>query len=81
MMYGWNDGTWGVVWMILSMGVLVAFVWALIRAFASNGDRRDRPRNPKDVLAERFANGEIDPEEYHERLRVLEDTRALKQNR
>ena len=74
MMYGWHDGAWGFVWMILSWGVIVGLVWAAVRAFSR--DERGPSRDPKDVLGERFARGEIDAEEYHERLRVLEDARA-----
>lgn len=76
MMYGWHDGGWGIVWMILSWGVIFALVWAALRAFASDGGRREAPREPKDVLAERFAKGEIDAVEYHDRLRVLDETRT-----
>jgi len=73
MMYGWHDGGWGIVWMVLSWGVIIALVWAALRAFTRDGDRREAPRDPKDVLAERFAKGEIDPDEYQDRLRVLEE--------
>jgi len=76
MPYGWHDGGWGIVWMILSWGVIVALLWAAVRVFAPDRDRREPPRDPKDVLAERFAKSEIDVEEYHERLRVLEETRT-----
>lgn len=73
MQYGWNDGGWWIAWMILSCGVIVALVWVAIRTLA--GDHRSEPpRDPKDVLSERFARGEIDAEEYHERLGVLEET-------
>jgi putative membrane protein len=73
MMYGWHDGAWGIVWMVLSWGVIIALVLAALGAFARGGDRRESPRTAKDVLAERFAKGEIDADEYGERLRVLEE--------
>lgn len=73
MHYGWNDGGWGIFWMIVSWGVIIALVWAAVRAFSRDDDRREPRRDPKDVLAERFAKGEIDAVEYHERLRVLEE--------
>jgi putative membrane protein len=72
MPYGWHDGASGVIWMILSWGLIIAVLWVLMRAFTPDSDRRQRPRDPKEILAERFAKGEIDAEEYHERLRVLE---------
>jgi uncharacterized membrane protein len=75
MPYGWHDGGWGVLWMILSLGALVAIVWAVFRASTSE-ERRARPRDPEDLLAERFANGEIGPEDYQERLRILDERRS-----
>ena len=73
MHYGWNDGGWGIVWMIASWGVIIALVWVAVRAFTRDDMRQQHPRDAKDVLAERFAKGEIDAVEYHERLRVLEE--------
>ena len=75
MPYGWHDGGWGVLWMILSMGALVAMVWAVFRAATSDG-RRERPRDPEDLLAERFAKGEIGTEEYQDRMRTLDERRT-----
>lgn len=61
--------------MILSWVVIVGLVWTALRAFMAQDDRRDPPRDAKDLLAERFANGEIDAEDYHDRLRVLDESR------
>lgn len=72
MPYGWHDGGWGILWMILAWGAIVALVWVAIRAFAGGGDSSEPRRSAKDVLAERFAKGEIDADEYRERLTVLE---------
>ncbi|MEO8424627.1 MAG: SHOCT domain-containing protein [Actinomycetota bacterium] len=76
MMYGWHDGGWGIFWMIVSWGVIAALVWIALRALSRNDDRREGPGDPKDILAERFAKGEIEPQEYHERLRLLEEHRS-----
>ena len=46
MMYGWHDGGWGIVWMILSWGVIIALVWAALRAFTRDGDGAN-PRAPR----------------------------------
>jgi putative membrane protein len=76
MPYGLLDGGWGILWMVLSWGALVAIAWAALRALTTDGNRREPPRDPRDLLAERFAKGEIDTEEYQERLRVLDGSRT-----
>lgn len=75
MPYGWHDGGWGILWMVLSWGALVAIAWAALRAFTTDGNRREPPRDPKDLLAERFAKGEISTEEYQDRLRIFDESR------
>jgi putative membrane protein len=67
--------------MILSWGVIIALVWAALHAFTRDGDRREPSRTAKDVLAERFARGEIDADEYEERLRVLEEHDTTRRKR
>jgi putative membrane protein len=81
MPYGWHDGGWGVLLMLLSWSLIVALLWAALRAFTRDDHRQAPPRDAKDLLAERFAKGEIDAEEYHERLRVLEAERTPKTSR
>jgi uncharacterized membrane protein len=44
-------------------------MWVL-RSSNSNGTRR---RDPRDVLAERFANGEIDADVYRGRCPLLDE--------
>lgn len=53
---------------------LDALVWAVLSTVVADGCPRDRrePRGAKDMLAERFAKGEIDAGEYRERLHTLE---------
>jgi putative membrane protein len=70
---GWHDGAWGFVWMTISWVAIVALVWMLIRAFTPRGDGPERLRDPRDILADRFAKGEIDAAEYRERLDVLNE--------
>ena len=79
-MMGWyQDGMgWG-GWIVMSV-VMVAF-WALVvfgvvaifRGTGSNTRSADRStdRDPMQILEERFARGEIDAEEYHNRADVL----------
>jgi putative membrane protein len=74
MHYGWNEGGWGIFWMLTSMVAMVAIVWAIVVVLvrSSTGDHV-RGRDPTDVLAERFAMGGIDEDEYRKRLHLLEE--------
>lgn len=76
----WN-GDWGVGgWIAMSLmmlvfwGGLIALVVWLIRS-SHNGRLADRTQNPTDrgeeVLAERFARGEIDEAEFTHRRELL----------
>lgn len=80
MMYGWGDGGWGVLWMVVTMlvfwGGLAALVILLSRSWnddrrRGDGERR-QDRSAIDLLQERFARGEIDDEEYRARVKVLQ---------
>ena len=70
-MYGWNDGGW---WMMgigsfFGLLVLLALVWLIV--VVARGDTAVSGPDPRSVLADRFARGEIDAEEYRQRLDVL----------
>lgn len=61
---GWWMGTWMLIFWVLVIGGVVALVLA--------GRRRPgRNQRARDVLAERYAAGEIDTEEFHNRTRQL----------
>ena len=70
----WGHGGWwwlfGPLMMALWIGLITAAVWFVTRGF------RQRPRSAaeraSDVLAERYARGEINTEEYRERLDQLQ---------
>ncbi len=79
MMYWGNGmGVWGMVLMTVSTllfwGLLIAGVVALVRYTGRGtpqaGSASDAA-TPQRILAERFARGEIDEEEYTRRLQVL----------
>ncbi|MEU2555356.1 SHOCT domain-containing protein [Streptomyces sp. NPDC014684] len=86
---GWGWGGWFVmtVSMVLFWAVLIAGLIALVRHLA--GTRRHQQPGPppppggggwqgwgaENVLAERFARGEIDEEEYKRRLALLREHR------
>ncbi|APT11237.1 SHOCT domain-containing protein [Mycobacterium avium] len=82
----WNDhnmGWWG--W--AGMGIGMVLFWALVIAgiialvVYTTGDRRDRQIPPdristpsaEQILAARFAHGEISESEFRDRLAVLRD--------
>ncbi|MEU2716646.1 SHOCT domain-containing protein [Streptomyces sp. NPDC007205] len=81
--YGHGVGGWG--WFAMSVGVVL--FWALIialgvllyRSLARPGEgsnragSRQQGTSPEQLLAERFARGEIDEDEYRRRLTVLRE--------
>lgn len=72
-----NPGMWmGMTFVIIVMVFLVALaIWMIVRVSQRNDS--DNPSQPKsrsvETLKERYARGEIDTEEYRERMRELED--------
>jgi putative membrane protein len=81
MMYWGNGmGGWGMVFMTVSFllfwGVVIGGIVLLARSFGGGAQRAvaiPQPPTPQQVLAERFARGEIDEDEYRHRLQVLRD--------
>ena len=86
MMYdGWVWGHgWGMAGSVVMCIVMVMFWAAVITALGvaiRNSDTRDAarrsplygPDRPDDVLADRFARGEIDSDEYRQRVRLLHE--------
>ena len=74
-MDGWGGGwmwLWGVAMMVL-FAVLV--VWLIRALTGSPGSTRDRAQpgdRAREILAERYARGELTAEEYRERLDHLQ---------
>ena len=68
---------WGWLWMSLSMiafwGILI---WAAVLLFRRGDDGHAVGSDPDSVLADRFARGEIDEEEYRRRRDVLHEHAA-----
>jgi putative membrane protein len=78
MMWWYGPGTGG--WAMALMGIGMILFWALIilgviaivRYLQTAGDRpREARVSPEELLAERFARGEIDEQEYRGRLETL----------
>jgi putative membrane protein len=67
--------------LILTLLVLVVVVWAIIKVFPDWQDRvgldrrvdSRREGSAEETLRQRFARGEIDQEEYEQRLRILRE--------
>lgn len=71
---------WGGGWWIIGVVVMVACIFMMGRMMmghggsghGGHGDIEDQGnRNPRDILAERFARGEISEEEFEQRKKVL----------
>ena len=85
MMYdGWG-WSWG-GWLLMTLVMIVfwaAVITAVVLAVRYLADSRHpggglptpRPARAEDLLAERFARGEIDDDEYRQRLTLLRDQR------
>jgi len=75
MMYGWDMNGWDWAWMSLMMfigsALVVVLVVLLIRGVPGSGPLR-QPDNAFDILAQRFARGEIDEAEYMRRRDALQ---------
>ncbi len=66
---GWG---WAVGWHLLFWAVAVVLTLVLVAALTRRpADRTTTVADPRQILAERFARGEIDAEEFEHRRRVL----------
>jgi len=80
--WGWGWGSWILTAMILTVffALVITAIVAAVRYLGGPGrhhgpaDHGAQPgRRPEDLLAERFARGEIDDEEYRRRIIVLRE--------
>ena len=75
--YGNGIGGWGYLLMTINMllfwALVIAAIAALVRYFGGIRNVWSGPRQarPELILAERFARGELDQDEYERRLDVL----------
>ena len=67
-MTGWGPG-WMWLWMVLFWAAVIG---AIVYAARSSSARQDSARGARDILADRFAAGDIGTDEYRDRLKVLE---------
>ena len=67
---GWGWGAWTVM-MLGSVAFWALVIWAVV-ALVRGGDAGTEPRaDPEQILAARFAAGEINEDEYRRRLDAL----------
>ena len=84
-MMGWYVGDhmtgWGWIGMTLSSLLFVAILIGggalLVRLARQPGHPVEPSRSPEQLLAERYARGEVSDEDYRQRLATLRDTGTL----
>ena len=73
--YGSGMSGWGYALMTVSMvvfwGLVIFGIVVLIRYLGRSSQRSEGNGTPEQLLAERFARGEIDEQEYQSRLATL----------
>lgn len=85
---GYYDGNWSVgdwlamsTMMLLFWGLSIGLVVWAVRSFGSGGQRADAKQGtaarPDEVLAERYARGEIDEDDFTRRRELLHSTSPL----
>jgi len=66
--------------MIALLVILGVFVWAIVSRWPAQPARHEQQnaaaRSPRDILDERLARGEIEPDDYHTRLDALSGKRT-----
>jgi putative membrane protein len=69
MWYGHGYGAWGWFFGTLMMAAFWgAVVWLVLSATRRNESSGPTRQTPEEILAERYARGEIDADEYRRRL-------------
>jgi putative membrane protein len=75
-MWSWHDSSWAWLW----MGAMMVAFWAVVAVAVLLAARtlkssqyagqssRPQARSPQDILAERYARGDIEADEYRRRL-------------
>lgn len=69
--WSWGHSGWGFIAMALFwVAVMALVVWAV----RGGGSSERRTADPREILRERFAGGEISEQEYRDRKGVLEES-------
>lgn len=75
MVFGWHDTPWMWVSMVLFGSVIVILAFYAVKALSTGADAQSVPQ-PGEILAQRYARGELTAEEYREHCDALDLTRA-----
>lgn len=72
----WSHGDWGWgAWLVMSLGMAAfwaAVIWLFLNVVRTTWDgATPSEREPEKTLADRYARGEIDEDEYQRRLDTL----------
>jgi putative membrane protein len=65
------DHSWWPIWPLLWIGLIVTVVWLFRRRHWTAARPQTGAERARDILAERYARGEITNDEYRERLEHL----------
>lgn len=68
---GWDHNGWWLLWPLVWLAVIVTLVLLFKRRRWGGGPPQSGADRARDLLAERFARGEIAGDEYRERLEQL----------
>ena len=72
MMYGgWGWAAW-VFGGVMMVAIWAVVFWAVVSVVRRPSDSAARSRTAEEILAERFAHGELDAQEYEQRRRALQ---------
>ena len=61
----------GFMWLFIVL-LIIALVWIGTAVAGGSGRSRDAPRNALEILKERYANGEIDRDQFERMRRDIE---------
>ena len=81
-MMDWNDGSWSWgAWLMMTAAMLAFWgliAWVAVTLVRSSSRRPDSPHTETadEILAARFARGEIDQAEYQQRTATLRQERT-----
>ena len=72
-MDGWSGWMWfgGLLWLLIIVSVVAVVAWLVVRTAGPASGTKDSSDSARRILAERFARGEIDEDEYIRRRELL----------